>query len=746
MTQRQHDGVNAIKIFSPLLMHFIVARAKNISDRYSLHTSVHSFRRLKSYVLHLTSVVLVLTAASNSSKAQSLIGGVINTYWPVISVDMCNNRVALPVIAVGINIGDKVLLMQMQGAAIDTSDSPAYGTIQSYNGAGNYELLTVLDVTNNIITFEETLLRTYNPLGKVQLILLPQYTDVTVAATLTAPPWNGSTGGVIGFIASGIVTLNSDIDATGAGFRGGAVLNDGFCFAGGLGYDGYRCTPVLSGGANKGESIAGTLFQNLGRGAPANGGGGGNDSNTGGGGGSNGAAGGQGGQRINVTTGCAGDNPGLGGYPLNYSNAVNEIFLGGGGGAGDDNSNGATDGANGGGIIFIRANDIVGNNFNILARGADVTATLALLDGAGGGGGGGVILLDVNNVNGVTVSVNGGLGGSVDNGVTGADSCFGPGGGGSAGIIWVKGNSIPPVTLETLGGISGITTGYACSGTTNGASAGSNTNVITDLIIPESTTLYVPLTLQISNDTIVCVNTAAFLSATATGTGALTFSWSNGSSSDTAIVYPSQQTSYNVTVTDSRGCSITKTIDVDVKTNSVTASATPDSIVKGQESVQLLADTVGNQFFSWDPPLYLSDPDIYNPVANPPDTIIYCVTATGYNGCVDTACVTVNVIVPQPAIFAPSAFTPNGDGVNDTWHLILHPCYTIEIVRVWNRWGIMMYDYQDQGTKEWNGTFKGQPQAIETYLYYIKARCSEKTDDNGLPIDEEIIGNVTIIR
>src|SRR6478736_6334498 len=96
------------------------------------------------------------------SFAQSLIGGVINTYWQVTSVDICNNRVALPVIAVGINIGDKVMLIQMQGAAIDTSDSPAYGTIQSYNDAGNYELLTVLDVTNNIITFQETILRSYD--------------------------------------------------------------------------------------------------------------------------------------------------------------------------------------------------------------------------------------------------------------------------------------------------------------------------------------------------------------------------------------------------------------------------------------------------------------------------------------------------------------------------------------------------------------------------------------------------------
>lgn len=425
---------------------------------------------------------------------------------------------------------------------------------------------------------------------------------------------------------------------------------------------------------------------------------------------------------------------------MNYSDTLNQIYSGGGGGAGDDNSNGATAGANGGGIIIIRANNITGNNYSILARGADVTSTLAILDGAGGGGGGGTVLLDVSNITALTVSVNGGMGGSVDNGTSGADSCFGPGGGGGAGMIWLSGNALPPVTLESSGGASGITTGASCNGTTNGAASGSSSTPLSDLLIPESTTLFVPLTLQVSNDTIVCVNTPALLTATASGTGTLTYSWSNGAATDTTTIYPADSATYEITVTDSRGCSLTKTVDIGIKSNNVTVSAFPDSIVKGWEPVYLLADTTGNQHFVWDPPLFLSDDTIYNPVAMPPDTIIYCVTATGYNGCIDTACVTVNVIVPPPAIFVPTAFTPNGDGKNDTWHLIMHPCYSVEEVRVWNRWGIKVYDYQVEGTKEWAGTFKGQPQPMEVYYYFIRVKCSEHDSD------EELVGNVTVIR
>ncbi|MEO5673367.1 MAG: hypothetical protein ABIQ74_01855, partial [Chitinophagales bacterium] len=293
-------------------------------------------------IIPVFAAIIFLTIPTYS---QTLIGGVINSYWQVTSVDFCNNRVALPAIIAGINTGDKMLLMQMQGALIDTSDTPAYGAIVNYSGAGKYELLTVGNVNNNIITFQETMLNNYNAEGMVQLILVPQYADLIVAATLTAQPWDGTTGGVLAFIATGTVTLNADVDVTGAGFRGGGILNDGMCFNGGLGYEGYRSTTLISGGANKGEGIAGTLYQNLGRGPPANGGGGGNDSNTGGGGGGNAASGGQGGQRLNVAPGCTGDNPGMSGYALNYSDTLNQLYSGGGGGAGDDNSNGATAGA-----------------------------------------------------------------------------------------------------------------------------------------------------------------------------------------------------------------------------------------------------------------------------------------------------------------------------------------------------------------------------------------------------------------
>jgi hypothetical protein len=490
------------------------------------------------------------------------------------------------------------------------------------------------------------------------MILVPQYTDADITAPLTAQPWDGKSGGVLAFIASGSVTFNADADVTGLGFTGGAVIHHTGCIGGGTGSASYRCDVLDLCGGNKGESISDNGGFELGRGAPANGGGGGNDNNTGGGGGSNFASAGQGGQRLNTTAAdCQGLNPGIGGYPLSYSNATSKVFMGGGGGSGDDNTNEATPGANGGGIVIIRAASINGNGFSIFANGATPPDT-AHQDGAGGGGGAGAILLDVASVSSsINVQVNGGNGGNVDNGNV-ADSCFGPGGGGGGGLLWVSGGSVSGnVTLAAGGGTPGLTLNgnapAACNGLSNGATPGNPGGTLTGLLIPESTVIFVPLSLEVSNDTIVCVGTEATLVATATGTGTLTYEWSDGASTATNVVTVNQPTTYTITVSDSRGCSITLEVSVDVTSTSVTASVFPDSILIGQ-SVQLLADTTGNEFFTWYPTTGINDITIYNPTATPPDTIEYCVIATGYNGCLDTACVTVEVLIPEPAVNIPT--------------------------------------------------------------------------------------------
>jgi hypothetical protein len=65
---------------------------------------------------------------------------------------------------------------------------------------------------------------------------------------------------------------------------------------------------------------------------------------------------------------------------------------------------------------------------------------------------------------------------------------------------------------------------------------------------------------------------------------------------------------------------------------------------------------------------------------------------------------------------------------------------------VWDRWGIEVYDLHKQGGSDWDGLYGGAPQPMEVYFYFIRAVCTEKVDEKGLPIPEEYVGNVTIIR
>jgi hypothetical protein len=52
-----------------------------------------------------------------------------------------------------LGVGDVILIMQMQGASIDTTDTNTYGAITSYSNAGRYEFAVVGSVAGNVINF-----------------------------------------------------------------------------------------------------------------------------------------------------------------------------------------------------------------------------------------------------------------------------------------------------------------------------------------------------------------------------------------------------------------------------------------------------------------------------------------------------------------------------------------------------------------------------------------------------------------
>lgn len=200
-------------------------------------------------------------------------------------------------------VGDLLMIIQMQGATIDGSDTPNFGAVSALNGAGNYELVTVASITpggggRGTIGINTTncsgLRHSYTTAGRTQVVRVPQLANLTVnaGASVAAAPWDGAVGGILALQVQNALTLTGSLNADGVGFRGGVVeqntSNNSFI---------YRSTSDAT-GAEKGESIAGfgadydAFGGRYGRGAPANGGGGGNAHNAGGGGGANGNPGG----------------------------------------------------------------------------------------------------------------------------------------------------------------------------------------------------------------------------------------------------------------------------------------------------------------------------------------------------------------------------------------------------------------------------------------------------------------------
>ena len=150
---------------------------------------------------------------------------VVNTYAAVTTAASPGATAVTVASATGIAAGDLVLVWQVQGGAYM---SGAAGPVPlSADTAGNYDVARVTAVTGATLTIAPALTGTYAAVG-AQVIRVPEYTTVNVptGASLTAPAWNGATGGVVAFLATGRVTLAGAINANALGGRGGAASNN----------------------------------------------------------------------------------------------------------------------------------------------------------------------------------------------------------------------------------------------------------------------------------------------------------------------------------------------------------------------------------------------------------------------------------------------------------------------------------------------------------------------------------------
>jgi uncharacterized repeat protein (TIGR01451 family) len=458
----------------------------SISNTAAVSSSTTDPVSANNTVTVITVVQPLVCATPGHDGVGGTLAGVINTYFPPSAAGALAAGATTVKLGASsgstkpIGVGDLLLIMQMQDALINSSNTGAYGDGSAGDPAtgstnlqntGLFEYVTAtsaVPVGGGTLTFQGTaanggLLNSYAEAAYVagtsgqqtfQIIRVPQYSSATLSSGLVPLAWNGSVGGVLALDVANQLTLGGTVAADGLGFRGGG----GRILAGGAGADtDYRTLSSVATNASKGEGIAGTPFYlapatftttttatstgveglpngSYSRGAPGNAGGGGtdgdpaaNDFNSGGGAGGNGGAGGLGGYGWNSYSSLNTTDGGFGGSA--FPATTGAIVMGGGGGAGTTNN----------GSYYISATN----------NGANCGTTCTGIYSSGGAGGGIVIVHTGSVASTGTITSNGQSTLSTLNDSTG--------GGGSGGtiIFFANSGSLSGLTVSANGGNAG---------------------------------------------------------------------------------------------------------------------------------------------------------------------------------------------------------------------------------------------------------------------------------------------------
>ncbi len=218
-------------------------------------------------------------------------------------------------------------------------------------------------------------------------------------------------------------------------------------------------------------------------------------------------------------------------------------------------------------------------------------------------------------------------------------------------------------------------------------------------------------------DTTICKGSSTVLNAS----GGNTYLWYPAKGlSDTTIANPvarpTVSTVYRVKITNQFGCTNLDSVKVKVAEMPV-ADAGPDKKVTAGKTVRLSGKIRGGKYrFYWLPTTFLTDTNTLEPLVTPTANITYTLHAVSGLGCGESVD-SVNVQVYQE-LTVPNTFSPNADGINDTWSILALQDYPSSIIQVYNRYGKEIFRTNSNNTP-WDGTFNGQALPIGTYFYKI---------------------------
>jgi gliding motility-associated-like protein len=247
--------------------------------------------------------------------------------------------------------------------------------------------------------------------------------------------------------------------------------------------------------------------------------------------------------------------------------------------------------------------------------------------------------------------------------------------------------------------------------------------------------VYPNATAKASGSSFICYGASRVLEAG----GGVKYRWepAKGLSADTIaspVASPVENTLYKVTVTNQYGCTDTASVRINVW-EKPEANAGPDLKTRIGLPVVLRGSAKGaNVSWHWIEANGTASTQQLTPMFNPRQTTTYRFNVVSGNGCgISTDEMTVKV---YEKVLIPNAFSPNGDGINDTWNI--EPLYFFpeSVTGVYNRYGQPVYRSRGYNT-QWNGTSNGKPLPAGTYYYVIDLKVNK---------EPALTGSVTILR
>lgn len=217
------------------------------------------------------------------------------------------------------------------------------------------------------------------------------------------------------------------------------------------------------------------------------------------------------------------------------------------------------------------------------------------------------------------------------------------------------------------------------------------------------------------------------------GSSPYTYAWSNGSTN--AAVQHVLSGTYTVTITDANTCSASSSVFLP-EVSGITLSFTTLENVScyGNRDGRLDVEVHGGTSpftYQWEGPQSGSS-------LSHLDTGVYILTVVDVNNCKETDTALIAKEYCPSYIYFPTAFTPNGDGANETFR----PKYSQDLkqyhIRIFNRWGELVYESEDVN-EGWDGFFRGVMQPLSVYVYY-----SEFTFHDGVKRSQA--GNLTLLK